>query len=107
MALPAKAIRCAMQFSWVYILASGRNGTLYTGVTSDLVRRVAEHKLELKGEFTKRYDVKSLVWYETHDDITAAIKHEKRIKKWPRLWKVQMIEAANPHWTDLTAQIMG
>jgi putative endonuclease len=92
---------------WVYRLASGHNGTLYVGVTSDLVRRIAEHREGAMPGFTERYGVKRPVWYETHDSIEAAIRREKRLKKWPRAWKVALIEAANPNWRDLWAEITG
>jgi putative endonuclease len=92
---------------WVYVLASGHNGTLYVGVTSDLVRRVAEHREGALPGFTERYGVKRLVWYETHDSIEAAIRRERRLKKWPRAWKVALIESANPDWRDLWAEITG
>ena len=92
---------------WVCILASGRNRTLYVGVASDLVRRVAEHREGAMPGFTQGYGVKRLVWYETHDSIEAAIRREKRLKKWPRAWKVALIEAANPKWRDLWAEITG
>src|SRR6185295_19452612 len=84
-----------------YILASKRNGTLYTGVTSALAQRVWEHREELFEGFTKDYGVKMLVYYEIHDDPTIAIKREKQIKRWRRAWKLRMIEERNPHWNDL------
>jgi putative endonuclease len=83
------------------MLASRRNGTLYTGVTNDLVRRVAEHKNGAVEGFTKEYGVYRLVWYESWTDINAAICREKRIKHWRRKWKLQLIEEANPEWDDL------
>lgn len=86
---------------YVYILASQRRGTLYTGVTSDLVRRVGEHKNDEIDGFTKRYGVHRLVYYEIHDDIRDAILREKRIKKWNRQWKLELIETSNPGWRDL------
>jgi putative endonuclease len=85
----------------VYIMANRRNGTLYTGVTSDLSRRAYEHREGLLPGFTRTYDVKKLVWYQPHESITAAIQREKRIKKYPRAWKINMIEEHNPHWVDL------
>ena len=85
----------------VYILASKRNGTLYTGVTSDLVKRVWEHKNNLVDGFTKKYVVHVLVYFEQHDDMTAAITREKQIKKWNRTWKLRLIEEQNPEWKDL------
>jgi putative endonuclease len=92
---------------WVYMLASRPEGTLYVGVTSDLVRRVAEHREGVVPGFTERYGVKRLVWYETHDSIEAAIRREKRLKKWPRAWKVALIESANPKWRDLWDDVTG
>ena len=86
---------------YVYILASRRNGTLYTGVTSDLAKRVHEHKVDLVDGFTKRYGVHSLVYYETVDDVESAIAREKQIKRWKRAWKVELIEGVNPDWRDL------
>ncbi|MDY8110276.1 GIY-YIG nuclease family protein [Fulvimarina sp. 2208YS6-2-32] len=86
---------------FVYIMASRKGGTLYTGVTSDLSRRVHEHKNDLTPGFTSRYGVKRLVWYEEHFDIRDAISREKTIKRWPRRWKIDLIEAINPDWTEL------
>jgi putative endonuclease len=85
----------------VYILASQRNGTLYTGVTSELWNRVAIHKSKGFEGFTSTYNVNLLVWYEFHLDMDAAIKREKQIKKWYRRWKLDLIEAVNPGWDDL------
>ena len=85
----------------VYILASKRNGTLYIGVTSDLVKRIWEHKNNMVEGFTKRYGVHQLVWYEVHDSMESAIKREKRLKEWKRKWKLKLIESGNPHWQDL------
>ena len=85
----------------VYILASKRNGTLYTGVTSDLVKRIWEHRNNLVEGFTKRYGVHRLVWYELHESMESAIQWEKRLKKWKRVWKLALIESANPDWQDL------
>jgi putative endonuclease len=93
--------------SYVYILASGLNGTLYVGVTSDLVKRVWQHREGLAEGFTKRYGVKMLVWYEVHADIVEAIRREKQIKKWDRSWKVELIQKTNPRWRDLYADIVG
>lgn len=90
-----------MKFSWVYILASKRNGTLYTGVTSDLVARIWQHKEDVLPGFSRKYGCKTLVWFETHDDIEAAIRKEKQIKRWHRAWKLRLIEEANPDWRDL------
>jgi putative endonuclease len=85
----------------VYILASARNGTLYIGVTSNLPKRVAEHREGLVAGFTHEYGVKRLVWYEMHGTAESAIQREKRLKKWNRLWKLHLIEAMNPEWEDL------
>ena len=86
---------------YVYILASRRNGTLYIGVTSQLVQRVWQHKEGLADGFTRRYGLKTLVWYEQHDTAESAIGREKQIKKWERAWKVELIETENPYWNDL------
>ena len=91
--------------SCVYILASGRVGTLYVGVTSDLARRVWQHKSGAIDGFTKQYGVHILVFVEFHDTMEAAILREKRLKKWRRAWKVKLIEEANPEWRDLVDQI--
>jgi putative endonuclease len=96
-----------MRSSFVYILASARNGTLYTGVTSDILGRVHQHKAELTEGFSKRYGVKILVWFEPHTDIRNAIQREKNIKHWPRAWKLALIENANPTWRDLYADLTG
>ncbi len=85
----------------VYILASKRNGTLYIGVTSNLVKRIWEHKNGMVVGFTKRYGVHRLVWYELHERMEAAIEREKRLKEWKRGWKLALIEGANPNWQDL------
>ena len=85
----------------VYILASKRNGTLYIGVTSDLVKRVWEHKSDLVQGFTHRYGVHMLVYCEMHHTMLAAIQREKQLKKWNRSWKLQLIEKGNPRWKDL------
>jgi putative endonuclease len=90
-----------MKFPCVYILASRRNGTLYVGVTSDLMKRVWQHKNNLVGGFTKEYGVHVLVWYECHETMESAIKREKNIKKWNRKWKLALIEKSNPNWKDL------
>lgn len=87
---------------FVYLMASGRNGTLY-GMTNDVARRTGAHKDGQMPGFTRRYGVKHLVWYETHDDVNAAIAREKQIKGWNRAWKVRLIESVNPGWDDLTA----
>ncbi len=86
---------------WVYILASGLGGTLYIGVTGDLVRRVFEHRSKAVPGFTRTYGVDRLVHFEVYDDVEQAILREKRLKKWRRAWKIQLIEAQNPNWDDL------
>ncbi|MBS1112123.1 MAG: endonuclease [Nitrospirae bacterium] len=90
-----------MKQYYVYILCSKRNGTLYTGVTSNLIKRVYEHKNKLSDSFTKAYDVNNLVWYELHQTAESAIAREKQIKKWERKWKLKLIEEHNPEWNDL------
>ena len=85
----------------VYILSNKRNGTLYVGVTSDLVKRVWEHRNNFVEGFTKRYGVHNLVWYELHKRMASAIQREKRLKDWKRKWKVHLIERKNPDWKDL------
>jgi putative endonuclease len=89
----------------VYILASRPGGTLYVGVTNDLVRRIFEHRQGLVPGFTKRYGVKMLVYYEQHDTALAAIQREKNIKHWPREWKIDLIISMNPDWRDLYDEI--
>jgi putative endonuclease len=89
---------------YVYLLASRRNGTLYCGVTSDLVKRVWEHKEGLADGFTKTHGVKTLVWFETHEDVNEGIKREKQIKEWKREWK---LEKGNPYWRDLYPEVVG
>ena len=91
----------------VYIMASRRNGTLYTGVTSDLVKRVWEHRSDLVEGFTKRYGVHKLVWFELHGEMYQAIQREKKIKKWNRAWKIELIERTNPQWCDLWPSLTG
>ncbi|MCB1721570.1 MAG: GIY-YIG nuclease family protein [Rhodospirillales bacterium] len=86
---------------YVYMLASKKYGTIYTGVTSDLVRRVWEHKQGIVEGFTKQHDVKDLVYYEQFDDPENAIRREKQIKNWKRQWKINVINEYNPHWEDL------
>ncbi len=90
----------------VYLLASRRDGTLYVGVTSDLVKRVWQHKHDLVEGFTKRYQVHTLVWYELHDSMASAIPREKAIKGWKRRWKLALIEKTNPHWRDLYEDLL-
>jgi len=86
---------------YVYILASEPNGTLYTGMTDDLARRVHEHRTRVRPGFTSAYGVVGLVWYEVHDTREAAFVRERQIKKWRRRWKLRMIEVLNPTWSDL------
>jgi putative endonuclease len=90
-----------MKYYYVYILASGRHGTLYTGITGELYRRIPEHKQGLVAGFTKKYNVNMLVYFEQTDDISTAIEREKRLKKWKREWKIKLIEGVNPEWRDL------
>lgn len=90
----------------VYMLASKRNGTLYIGVTSNLIRRVWEHKNDLVDGFTKKYQVHQLVWYELHETMDSAISREKAMKNWKRAWKVSRIETVNPDWQDLYPGIL-
>jgi putative endonuclease len=90
-----------MRSGFVYIMSNHRNGVLYTGVTSDLPKRVYEHRTGAAPGFTKRYGLKRLVWFEPHDDIRQAIQREKSIKRWPRAWKVREIHKMNPEWHDL------
>ena len=90
----------------VYLLASERNGTLYVGVTSNLVKRIWEHKEKLADGFTKKYAINHLVWYEVHETMESAISREKAIKEWKRLWKLRLIEVMNPEWNDLYDQIV-
>jgi putative endonuclease len=90
----------------VYILASKRNGTLYVGVTSDLIKRVWEHKNNVVKGFTERYSVHQLVWYELHETMESAIRKEKMLKNWKRVWKLKLIERSNPNWQDLYETIV-
>jgi len=90
----------------VYLLASKRNGTLYTGVTSDLIQRVWQHKNDAVESFTKRYGVHTLVWFEVHETMASAIASEKAIKEWKRAWKVELIEKNNRTWRDLYDEIV-
>lgn len=91
----------------VYMMASARNGTLYIGVTSNLVQRIWQHREGVVEGFTTKYHVKTLVWYEQHDTMESAITREKSLKKWNRDWKLRLIETANPHWCDLWGEILG
>lgn len=94
------------QSYFVYMVANRRHGALYTGVTNDIVRRAYEHREGLVEGFTRTHDCKHLVWFATHGDITAAIQHEKRLKKWLRPWKDVLIEETNPDWRDLWWEII-
>ena len=91
----------------IYMLASERNGTLYVGVTSDLVKRAWQHREGAVVGFTKKHHVKRLVWYEQHPNAESAITREKQLKKWNRIWKIRLIEEANPYWNDLYGEITG
>jgi putative endonuclease len=92
---------------FVYILAGKRNGTLYTGVTNDLIRRTYEHRTDTDQGFTKKYQVHKLVYFEEYDDPYTAISREKELKKWRRKWKLELIEKNNPGWKDLWEEITG
>jgi putative endonuclease len=94
-----------MKKFYVYILCNKRNGTLYIGVTSDLIKRIYEHKNNLVDGFTKKYNAHLLVWYETHETVEQAIIREKQIKKWNRNWKLALIERDNSGWNDLYEEI--
>ena len=91
----------------VYILASGRHGTLYTGVTSNLVKRIFEHRHDVVAGFTQHYGVHQLVWFEVHDNAESAIAREKQIKRWNRAWKIALIARDNPRWSDRYDEIVG
>ena len=90
-----------------YIIASRRNGTVYTGSTNDLIKRVAEHRDKLRPGFTRRYGVALLVWYEVHETRHAAFVRERQIKEWKRIWKLELIERKNPAWADLFPTLLG
>lgn len=90
---------------YVYILASEKNGTLYVGVTSDLVKRIYQHRNDLIEGFTKQYQVHQLVYFEQTDDITSAISREKQLKRWKRQWKLELIEKENPNWEDRYSEL--
>jgi putative endonuclease len=90
---------------YVHLLASRKQGTLYVGVTKDLIRRTYQHKEKLLPGFTSQYDIRRLVWFETYDDPVNAIQREKQIKKWRRAWKIGLIEKENPDWKDLYPDI--
>ena len=92
---------------YVYMLASGTRGTLYVGVTSNLVKRVWEHRTDVVDGFTKRYRVHLLVWFERHESMYAAITREKALKSWSRAWKLELVERTNSSWRDLYSEIIG
>ena len=94
-----------VKYYYVYILASQRNGTLYIGITSDLIKRVWEHKNKFVDGFTKKYNINKLIYYEQYSDPENAIKREKRLKKYNRKWKLTLIEKANPQWKDLYEEV--
>ena len=91
----------------VYIMASGRNGTLYIGASSDLVKRVHEHKTGAADGFTKKYGANCLVWFEQHESAIGMVTRERQLKEWKRAWKIALIEEANPMWRDLYGEILG
>ncbi len=95
-----------MKTYYVYILASQRNGTLYIGVTGNLLKRIDEHKKRAVEGFTKKYDVKKLVYFESTSDINSALVREKQMKKWRRQWKINLIEKNNPDWVDLSEALL-
>ena len=95
-----------MSIYYIYILASKRNGTLYTGVTNDLMRRVFEHKNDFVKGFTKKYGVHTLVYFEQCDDYDSSLQREKQIKEWRRKWKLELIEKENPEWNDLYEKLL-
>ncbi len=94
-----------MKSPCVYLLASKKNGTLYIGVTSNLIQRIWQHKNKQVESFTQKYDVHTLVYFEQHDSMSGAILREKQLKKWRRQWKINLIETANPQWQDLWSKI--
>jgi len=96
-----------MNTYYVYILSSQRNGTLYVGSTSDLIKRVFEHKNKMVFGFTAKYNVSQLVYFEEHESYVEAAKREKRLKNWCRQWKLNLIEQKNPHWNDLYSGLLG
>lgn len=91
---------------YVYMLASQKSGTLYIGVTSDIAGRLLQHQTGTGSRFAARYGVKRLVWFEEYDLVTEAIRREKIMKKWPRQWKINLIEQSNPQWQDIAWQLM-
>lgn len=103
--IPAQVGIQYMNSYYIYILASQRNGTLYIGVTNDLVKRVWEHKSKVADGFTKKYGVDKLVYFEETSDVGSAIAREKQLKNWQRKWKLELIEGKNPNWEDLYEKI--
>jgi putative endonuclease len=95
-----------MKKGFVYIMCNKQDGVLYIGVTSDIVKRVYEHKNGFVDGFTKQYNLKNLVYYEIYDDIEEAIKREKQLKNWHREWKIELVNKQNPHWEDLYESIL-
>jgi putative endonuclease len=95
-----------MRGGFVYIMSNRKHGTLYVGVTADIVRRAYEHRTGSIEGFTRRYGLKRLIWFERHDEIMPAIQREKNIKNWPRAWKVRLVETMNPEWEDLYATLL-
>jgi putative endonuclease len=95
-----------MKGGWVYIVTNRRNGTLYVGVTSDIIRRIYEHRTGAIAGFTKRYGLHRFVYFEWHDDIRSAIQRETNIKEWPRAWKTRLITHNNPEWRDLYPDLL-
>lgn len=94
-----------MKDYYVYIIANKKNGTLYTGVTSDLSKRIAEHKDKVGNGFARKYELDRLVYCEEHEDVYEAIEREKKVKRWKRSWKIELIEIDNPEWRDLSEGI--
>ena len=100
-------VYCRMEKNFaVYLLASRRNGTLYVGVTSNLPKRIWEHREHFVDGFTKEHAIRKLVWYEAHENAESAMSREKRIKKWNRGWKIRLVEATNPYWNDLYPELV-
>ena len=95
-----------MKQYWVYILASRLNGTLYIGITNNLLKRIFQHKQDLIKGFTNKYSVHNLVYYESTEDIISAIQREKQLKKWKRMYKIELIEKSNPNWKDLYSNLL-
>ncbi len=92
--------------SYVYIISNHKNGTIYVGVTTNIIKRIDEHKRKVIDGFSKKYGLNQLVWYEEHPDILSAISREKQLKKWNRAWKINLIENSNPEWRDLSLDLM-